>query len=78
MNESGLFSDSATELSDTVGDIILRDDAGNDVVSLKYKVEPDGSTKYTMTNANGNKAITQETGRGDFVTKKTSGRCCVG
>ena len=41
MNESGLFSDSAAELNDTVGDIILRDDAGNDVVSLKYKVEPD-------------------------------------
>jgi hypothetical protein len=72
-DESGLFLDSTTELNDTAGDIILRDDAGNDVVSLGYKVEPDGSTTYTLTSADGEKAVIKEKGKDNFVTQKTSG-----
>ena len=72
MNGRGLFLDNATESNDTVGDIILRDDAGNGAAPLGYKVEPDGPATYTMTNADDKKAVTKETVSGDFVTKKTS------
>ncbi len=69
MNGRGLFLDNATESNDTVGDIILRDDAGNGAAPLGYKVEPDGPATYTMTNADDKKAVTKETVSGDFVTK---------
>lgn len=46
-NETDLFLNSAVELSDTMGNITLMDDAGESVSSLEYEVQPDGSIIYS-------------------------------
>lgn len=48
-NETDLFLNSAVELNDIAGNVTLKDDTGENVASLEYKVQPDGSTTYTMT-----------------------------
>jgi len=48
-NETDLFLNSAVKLSDTAGDVTLKDEAGESVSSLEYEVQPDGSITYNMT-----------------------------
>jgi hypothetical protein len=48
-NETDLFLNSAVKLSDTVGNVTLKDEAGESVSSLEYEVQPDGSITYNMT-----------------------------
>lgn len=48
-NETDLFLNSAVKLSDTAGNVTLKDEAGESVSSLEYEVQPDGSITYNMT-----------------------------
>ncbi len=45
-NKTDLFLNSAVKLSDTAGSVTLKDDIGENVASLKYEVQPDGSIIY--------------------------------
>lgn len=45
-NETDLFLNSAVKLSDTAGSVTLKDDVGENVASLEYEVQPDGSVIY--------------------------------
>lgn len=45
-NETDLFLNSAVKLSDTAGNVTLKDDVGENVASLEYEVQPDGSIIY--------------------------------
>ncbi len=48
-NETDLFLNSAVKLSDTAGNVTLKDDVGETVASLEYEVQPDGSIIYSTT-----------------------------
>ncbi len=80
-NETDIFLNSAIALNDTAGNITLKDEAGKDVASFGYRVEPDGSITGIMT-AEGEfsyppsgssevKMAVREAGSGPYVAERT-------
>jgi len=82
-NETDIFLGGSLELNDTAGSVSLIDDSGEDVATLDYRTELDGSLAYTIT-ARGNfeypaaeggvpergKMVLKTAGEGPFVTER--------
>ncbi|OPX78336.1 MAG: hypothetical protein A4E45_01422 [Methanosaeta sp. PtaB.Bin039] len=45
-NQTDLYLESTIRLNDTAGRVVLKDEMGAEVASLKYEMQPDGSTVY--------------------------------